>query len=149
MTEPKTAKDALAECREAFERWFSDDYQSMKAIEKNADGNYILQSAYNNWKAWEAAWEARAQPEQAPHGCSCHPDDNPPVRCAKKHAFSECSKTPASDIPGLRERFEKWYGSKPHFEDNIYYDKIVQARWEAWQEAARRLSGVTKSGERS
>ena len=26
--------------------------------------------------------------------CTCHPDDNPPKPCARKYAYSECSKVP-------------------------------------------------------
>jgi hypothetical protein len=25
-----------------------------------------------------------------PHPCTCHPDDNPPVPCAQRYAYSEC-----------------------------------------------------------
>lgn len=61
MTTDQTS-DALRpdECREKFERWFSDNGASPKAIEKGADGEYLLASAYHNWKAWQAAWDARA-----------------------------------------------------------------------------------------
>lgn len=28
--------------------------------------------------------------------CTCHPDDKPPVPCAKKFAYSECAAAPAT-----------------------------------------------------
>jgi hypothetical protein len=34
---------------------------------------------------------ALATPERP---CTCHPDDNPPVPCARKYALSECKATP-------------------------------------------------------
>lgn len=41
--------------REAFERWYSDDGASPKAIERNAGGGYKLLQACNAWTAWHAA----------------------------------------------------------------------------------------------
>ena len=32
------------------------------------------------------------------HCCTCHPDDNPPIPCAKKYALSDCKKTMQSTI---------------------------------------------------
>ncbi len=30
--------------------------------------------------------------EMDPRDCTCHPDDNPPVPCAKQYALSECRR---------------------------------------------------------
>lgn len=46
-------------CRSEFERWFSDDYSSPKAIERDGGEGYKLLSAQNNWQAWKAAWNAK------------------------------------------------------------------------------------------
>lgn len=29
---------------------------------------------------------------EPPRGCTCHPDDNPPQPCPRKHALSECRR---------------------------------------------------------
>lgn len=58
-----TPETELLPCREAFERWFSNNYSFPKAIEKNYDGSYKYQSTYNNWRAWQAAWNTRPAPK--------------------------------------------------------------------------------------
>jgi hypothetical protein len=48
--------------REAFEAWFSDEWQHLEAVERDAVG-YKLASAQNAWTAWQAAWRAAQQQE--------------------------------------------------------------------------------------
>jgi hypothetical protein len=45
--------------REAFENWFSDDWQHPEAVQRDAVG-YKLAVAQNAWTAWQAAWQALA-----------------------------------------------------------------------------------------
>ena len=33
--------------------------------------------------------------------CTCHPDDNPPVPCAEKYAFSECTRSDSDELDRL------------------------------------------------
>lgn len=40
----------------------------------------------------DAALQAHAAEAGQPRSCTCHPDDNPPVPCPQKFAYSECVK---------------------------------------------------------
>lgn len=42
----------------------------------------------------------QAQPSEG-RTCTCHPDDNPPVPCAKKYALSECKQAQAEAVPDV------------------------------------------------
>lgn len=50
-----------------------------------------------------------------PPRCTCHPDDNPPVPCPQKHAYSECVKAALHDKDEEIRRLR---------------DCIVAARWQ-------------------
>lgn len=50
-------------------------------------------------------WNRRA--EKAPvHPCTCHPDDSPPVPCARKYALSECLAARAEGVAALQQAGE-------------------------------------------
>lgn len=56
------------------------------------DGSKLPISDYrygNSTPEQEAAFKAEYQAEP-PLNCTCHPDDNPPKPCPRKHAYSEC-----------------------------------------------------------
>lgn len=41
----------------------------------------------------------------APRSCTCHPDDNPPVPCAEKYAYSECAAAPQeAEAQAIRDK---------------------------------------------
>lgn len=66
--------------RAQFERWFSDDGKSPKAIERDDSGNYKLGSAAWAWTAWQAAAKVERQAcaeicdEVEAHDCSSDTD---------------------------------------------------------------------------
>lgn len=41
-------------------------------------------------RAFAVRWPEAGELERALAGCTCHPDDKPPVPCAKKYALTEC-----------------------------------------------------------
>ena len=46
--------------------------------------------------------------------CSCYPDDNPPVPCARKHALRECRITHLlSDLEAMALNFDKGWRAEP------------------------------------
>mgnify|MGYP006050753539 CR=1 FL=1 len=46
--------------REAFEHYFSDGGKSPRSVERGADGKYLLGSAHNAWRVWQASRAAMA-----------------------------------------------------------------------------------------
>ncbi len=62
----------------------------------DADIAYVLASdlAAAVARAERAESDLRAALSTPERPCTCHPDDNPPVPCAKKYALSECKETP-------------------------------------------------------
>lgn len=48
--------ESMENCRESFEKWFSDNGEFPKAIEKYG-GEYRLMGAQTSWTAWKAAYE--------------------------------------------------------------------------------------------
>lgn len=68
-----------------------------QAFRENAAENYWDKSA--RWENVREVIERRARELDAEKGgevkpCTCHPDDNPPVPCARKYALTECKATP-------------------------------------------------------
>ncbi|MBL8469682.1 hypothetical protein [Methyloversatilis discipulorum] len=62
--------------REAFEAWMSDDGKNPRAVERGADGSYLLLTAGPYWNVWQAAlaWAY----EDAARVCEgMHPEDRP------------------------------------------------------------------------
>jgi hypothetical protein len=57
-----SAKPLPDECREAFEKWYSNGDVSSPAIRKDARGEYVLMQAYSSWTVWQACWNARPAP---------------------------------------------------------------------------------------
>src|ERR1700760_3147518 len=53
--------------REAFEKWLGSFKLSGHALDKNHDGEYRSDRTGDQWEAWKAAWNTRAQ-ESAPEG---------------------------------------------------------------------------------
>ena len=42
--------------------------------------------------------------------CTCHPDDNPPIPCARKYALHDCLKERIQQLEEENNRLEKaWY----------------------------------------
>lgn len=44
--------------RQRFERWYSDDGKSPKAVERDGRGGYLLLQTANAWTVWQAADES-------------------------------------------------------------------------------------------
>ena len=55
--------------REAFEHYFSDGGKSPRSVERGADGKYLLGSAHNAWRVWQASRAAMA-PAGEPVACA-------------------------------------------------------------------------------
>lgn len=51
----KVQPEILADAREKFEAWMSDNGLWPRAVEKSASGNYLLMATHTNWQAWCAA----------------------------------------------------------------------------------------------
>lgn len=60
--QPAEPVQRLSDERAAFEAWMSDDGQFPKAIERDRNGNYLLSTAANGWRVWQAAIESTLQP---------------------------------------------------------------------------------------
>lgn len=57
--------------RTAFERWYSNDGQWAKGLERSGDG-YKYQGADHAWRVWQAA--AQAEREECAKICETYPD---------------------------------------------------------------------------
>ena len=51
-------KQYEAEMRAAFEDDMSSQWEWPQAVEKNAQGDYILMTTASAWETWQRAWEA-------------------------------------------------------------------------------------------
>ena len=60
-------------------------------------------------------------------GCTCHPDDKPPIPCMGKRAYSECR------VAGMELAIERMLTGGNHL-------ALYSADWPAWQ-----LDGLTRS----
>ena len=64
----------------------------------------------------------QAPAEAAPVGCTCHPDDNPPQPCPRRHALSECRR---ADLSRKASLFME--GAK-----NLYEDRSKSTNGDMW-----------------
>ena len=75
----------------ALRRWICDWTHGGGQIKRDADGRINWQC--NKCEAWAdpvSLEDEQRMTDAHIRPCSCHPDDNPPVPCARKYAFSEC-----------------------------------------------------------
>ena len=88
--------------------WAWDDAKSIPGEQNRRDCEALVNEAYK--RGFKAGLNAKTQiaaivaawDDERP--CTCHPDDKPPVPCAKKYALSECKesarKTPNAELSG-------------------------------------------------
>jgi hypothetical protein len=86
--------------RERFKRGGADDilrtYLRLHERTGKIIGEHWLWCALERIAAGERETDVMADYDYArdTRTCTCHPDDNPPKPCARKYAYSECSKVP-------------------------------------------------------
>ena len=80
--------------REAFEHYFSDGGKSPRSVERGADGKYLLGSAHNAWRVWQASLQQRSDMEtQArPITADEYKQGHAPCHCGEfTHIFRQCA----------------------------------------------------------
>jgi hypothetical protein len=87
----------------------------------------------------------KAAPPVDTRSCTCHPDDNPPVPCPKRYAYSECVKAAP---PVEQERQEKVgdllaYGEEESAHALRRKDRDQYQFWQGWNAALQRLTTPT------
>jgi hypothetical protein len=68
-------------------------------------------------------WNTRHAPVQEARTCTCHPDDNPPVPCAQKFAYSECVAAQSARMPD-REAIAEIASFLEGCSTATFYDRI-------------------------
>lgn len=85
-----------------------------------------------NVRAGDAAKALRAA-LSAPDGrpCTCHPDDNPPVPCAKKYALTECKKAaePTQDQTMIEWAVSRWNAEVLHRPMQNIHRRTLDNTW--------------------
>jgi hypothetical protein len=85
---------------------------------------------------------SQAEPVSDPRPCTCHPDDSPPVPCARKYALSECraaSGEPKRNQP-LRDLLAVIHCDGGHHTEAVGLDQSIKDAQAAVCELKRELA---------
>lgn len=105
LNDNATLREALEPfAKHIDEMKFDLDFKGNKLPDDQAVGCvYVTNGDFRRARAALAGHE-QAEAERA---CTCHPDDNPPVPCAEKYAYSECVAAPTMTAEQMREMCAK------------------------------------------
>ena len=104
----------------ALSRWWDSAHDALDQHRQ------LVKEAYS-----EPIEKTSSSPKQVELPCTCHPDDNPPVPCAKRYALSECraarpiawrwdeARYRPGDLRGRQWVYNRYAGLPPYIDEMV------------------------------